>query len=84
MPRLATKVENESSGNTATTAPKCSPPASASSNCQFLINIKPDEERVLRAWFSVFLLAKTDLKRVQRSDFYAHALEDEGQYSVLP
>ncbi|KAJ6359160.1 hypothetical protein OIU76_000804 [Salix suchowensis] len=70
--------------NLATSAPKCSSSAFASSNCYLLINVKPDEERVLLAWFSVFLLAKTDLKRVPRSNFYAHPLKNEGQYSVLP
>lgn len=46
--------------DTAASAPKCSPPTSASSNCYFLINVKPDEERILCAWLPVIFLAKTD------------------------
>lgn len=69
-----------------TLAPESSPPTSASGNCYFLINVKPDKERIFAnvAWLSVLFLAKTDLQRFQRPNFDADTFKNEGQYSLLP
>lgn len=46
--------------DTMASAPKCSPPTPASSDCYFLINVKPYEKRIICAWLSVIFLTKTD------------------------
>lgn len=71
-------------GHMTASAPEGSPAASSPSNCYFLINIKPDEERILCARFSIIILPQTNLQRIERSDFYTNPLEDESKYPLLP
>lgn len=69
---------------TLTAHPECSSPTSATGNGNLLVNIEPNEKRVLSAWFPFIFSFETNLKRVKWTNFYPDSLKYEGEYSFLP